>query len=290
MQHNYLKGTTFIILSAVFFAFMGASVKLAGDIPTIQKVFFRNIITFVVSFIVIVYNKKKISGSKENHYFLILRSLFGLTGIFFYFYSISNLPLADSTIINKLSPFFVTLFAFLFLNEKITFFKILTLIMAFSGALLIIKPGFNLNLIPALSGVLSASLAAAGYTVVRFISNKEDPFVIVLYFSGISSIISLPLMMTNFIVPDITQASGLILAGVFATGAQFFLTYGYKYSHASDLAIFNYFSIPFAALLGFFIWKEIPDLFTLLGAIIIFISAALLYLSIKKNNTKTTIS
>jgi len=272
------KAVFFMMLSAFAFAMMGAMVKLSGNIPILEKVFFRNLVSLGVAFLFIRKSKVSMFGDRKNQKYLIARSLLGLSGVVFYFYAINNLYLADSSMLNKLSPFFVTLFAFVFLNEKLSKIQIPALIVVFIGALLVIKPRFSFAVLPAVSGTVSAVCAGAAYTLVRYLKNKEHPSTIVFYFSLVSVIGVLPLMLFNFKLPNMMQLFFLVCTGIFAAIGQFSLTFGYKYAPASEVSIFNYFSIVFSAVIGFFLWEEIPDVLSVLGGILIVTAAIITYL------------
>ncbi|MEL7598462.1 MAG: DMT family transporter, partial [Clostridiaceae bacterium] len=271
------KAVIYMLLSALFFAFMAAMVKLSGDVPVLEKVFFRNLISLFVAFGALKNSNGSIFGKKENQKYLIARSFLGLTGVFLYFYSISKLNLADSAMLNKLSPFFITIFAVIFLKEKLTPMKVISMFVVFLGALLVIKPQWNLSVVPAISGFLSAAFAGGAYTLVRFLKNRENPATIVFYFSFVSVIGTLPFMLVNFAIPTKIQFVYLVLTGVFAAVAQFALTYSYKYAPASEVAIYNYVNIVFSAIIGFFIWGEIPDILSISGGSIITLMAIAVY-------------
>lgn len=277
------KAVIYMLLSALFFAFMAAMVKLSGDVPVLEKVFFRNLISLFVAFGALKNSNGSIFGKKENQKYLIARSFLGLTGVFLYFYCISKLNLADSAMLNKLSPFFITIFAVIFLKEKLTPMKVISMFVVFLGALLVIKPQWNLSVVPAISGFLSAAFAGGAYTLVRFLKNRENPATIVFYFSFVSVIGTLPFMLVNFAIPSKIQFIYLILTGVFAAVAQFALTYSYKYAPASEVAIYNYVNIVFSAIIGFFIWGEIPDILSIIGGSIITLMAIAVYFQGKKS-------
>ena len=105
------KGIIFIILSAFGFAMMSAFVKLAGDLPSFQKTFFRNLVSAIVALILILKHKESLFGKKENQKTLIMRSTFGTLGIVLNYYAIDRLILSDANMLNKLSPFFVIIFS-----------------------------------------------------------------------------------------------------------------------------------------------------------------------------------
>ncbi|SQC01427.1 membrane protein, transporter [Clostridium tetanomorphum] len=151
--------------------------------------------------------------------------------------------------LNKIHPFFITIFAVWFLEEKLSKVQVPSLILAFLGVILIIKPKFDMSVLPAIIGVLSAIFAAAAYTIVRYLGNKESSYTVVFYFSFISTLICLPLMMVNFQPLSFKQLVFLILSGVFAAIAQFALTISYRYAPASEVSIYNYTNIIFLKLL-----------------------------------------
>jgi len=279
---NRTKGVLFIIMSAFGFAMMSAFVKLSGDLPSFQKTFFRNITSCIIAFILIIVNKESFFGKLENQKTLILRSVFGTLGIVFNFYSIDKLVLSDANILNKLSPFFVIIFSALFLKEKINIKQGLAIIVAFIGALFIIKPQFNFDIIPSLIGVLGAICAAAAYTCLRALGGKEKYYTIVFYFSFFSTIAILPFMLIVYKEMSMLQFVYLILAGIFASIGQFGITIAYKYAKAKEISIFDYSNILFSAIISIILFNVIPDYLSVIGYIIIFAVSLYMFLYNKK--------
>lgn len=279
---NRTKGVLFIIMSAFGFAMMSAFVKLSGDLPSFQKTFFRNITSCIIAFILIIVNKESFFGKLENQKTLILRSVFGTLGIVFNFYSIDKLVLSDANILNKLSPFFVIIFSALFLKEKINIKQGLAIIVAFIGALFIIKPQFNFDIIPSLIGVLGAICAAAAYTCLRALGGKEKYYTIVFYFSFFSTIVILPFMLIVYKEMSMLQFVYLILAGIFASIGQLGITIAYKYAKAKEISIFDYSNILFSAIISIILFNVIPDYLSVIGYIIIFAVSLYMFLYNKK--------
>ena len=242
---NRTKGVLFIIMSAFGFAMMSAFVKLSGDLPSFQKTFFRNLTSCIIALILILINKESFFGKRENQKVLILRSLFGTLGIVFNFYAIDKLVLSDANMLNKLSPFFVIIFCAIFLKEKINMKQGISIIVAFIGALFIIKPQFNLDILPYLIGVLGAIFAAAAYTCLRVLGGKEKYYTVVFYFSFFSTIVILPFMILVYKEMTLLQFIYLVLAGIFASIGQFGITIAYKYAKAKEISIFDYSNIIF---------------------------------------------
>jgi len=264
------KGVFFIIMSAFGFALMSAFVKLAGDIPSIQKTLFRNIISCLVALFFVIKNRQLFFGKKENQKVLILRSGLGTLGILFNFYAIDYLILSDANMLNKISPFFVIIFSAIILKEKVNKTQIIAIIIAFLGALFIIKPTFQVDLVPYLAGIFGAVFAAGAYTCLRYLGNKENHYTIVFYFSLFSTLVIAPFVVFNFQPMSIKQVIYMLLAGIFASIGQFGVTLAYKYAPAREISIFDYTNIIFSAILGFFLFNAVPDKFSIIGYLIIF--------------------
>lgn len=279
-MENKFKGTLYMCISALGMALMAACVKMVGsDISTFQKLFFRNVVNALVVFISVKrMGVSVMPRSKESGKFIFYRSAVGLTGAVFYFYAISNLPLADSTMLNKLSPFFVMIFACLFLKEKFHKVQILPLIMVLAGALLVIKPTFNVEIYPALIGFSSAIFAGGAYTLIRYLRTMEEPNTIVFWFAVISFVFMFPpMMVSGFVMPSMKQLIFLLGSGIFATVGQVFISYAYRYAPANEVSIYQYLSIIFSAIIGIIFLQEIPDLFSISGGVLILGAAGINY-------------
>lgn len=275
-MENKKLAVLFMILATFAMAMMATFVKITGNnINTFEKLFYRNLVAVVVA----LYGMKKaklslLPESKKSLKFLIGRSLVGLAGGIFFFYAISYLPLADSAMLNKLSPFWVIILASVFLKEKFYKIQLIPIITVFIGALLVIKPTFNVSVIPAISGLLSSVMAGTAYTLVRHLRTMEHPNKIVFYFAAISIIVTAPLMFIfGYTSPTLFQFLTLIGSGISAFVAQLALSYAYKYSKANEISVYQYLTIIFSAIIGFVLLKEIPDIYSLLGGILILGSA-----------------
>ena len=134
------KGIILIIMSAFFFALMNMMVRLAGDLPSIEKSFFRNFVAVFFALIALKRSNTPVHVPKGQLKNLLMRSVCGTLGILCNYYAIDHLMLADASILNKLSPFFAILFSFILLKEKIHPFAAGCVFIAFVGSLFIIKP------------------------------------------------------------------------------------------------------------------------------------------------------
>lgn len=283
---NRTKGIIFIVISAFGFAAMSAFVKLAGDLPSFEKTFFRNLVSLVVALILVLKSRDSMFGKRENQKLLLTRSILGTAGIVCNYYAIDRLVLSDANMLNKLSPFFVIIFSALFLKEKINKAQIIGLIVAFIGVLFVVKPSFNFEIIPALVGILGGICAAGAYTCVRALSGREKPHTIVFYFSMCSSLIIAPFMIATYEHMSFIQFVYLICAGLSASIGQFGITFAYKFAPAKEISIFDYTNIAFAAIFSFTIFGVIPDGLSFVGYAIIFAASLYMFLYNKKLDRK----
>lgn len=283
------KGILCIIMSSFSFALMNLFVHMAGELPSIQKSFFRNFIAMLFALAILLKEKPVVSLDKESKRYLIYRSVFGTIGILCNFYAVDHMLLSDASLLNKMSPFFSVLFAILFLKEKINLFQLFSIIFAFIGALFVIKPtGINLNTLPAMVGLLGGICAGAAYTFVRAMGQRGvQGSVIVFFFSAFSCLVTLPYLVFQFHPMSLYQLAMLLLTGLAATGGQFGITAAYCYAPAKEISVFDYSQIPFAALLGFVFFGQIPDIFSWLGYLIICGTALAMFLYLNEHFHKS---
>lgn len=267
---NTTKGIIALLISSLGFSLMSFFVKYSGDLPTVQKTFFRNFISMAISLALVIYYKEKLFGRKENQGLLLLRSSLGLLGVLINFFVIDRMVLSDAEILNKLSPFFTILLCAIFLKEYIRRFQMISIIVALAGAVFIIKPSMSSDTMYALLGILGAILAAGAYTVLRVLGSREKFYTVVFYFSGFSTVALLPFFIFQYESMTFEQWIMLILAGIFAAFGQFGLTIAYSFAPAREISIFFYSTILFTALLSIFILNEVPDMMSVIGYFIIF--------------------
>lgn len=280
------KGIILLLLSAFGFSMMAAFVKLSGDVPTVQKTLFRNIVSAMIAFCFVMYHKERLFGRKENQKFLLLRSALGTIGMVLFFYAIDNLVLSDADMLNKLSPFLTIVFSALFLKERTRLFQIVAIIIAFIGTLFIIKPEFSLEIIPYLAGVFSAVFAAGAYTFLRVLGNKEQFYTVVFYFSFFTTVSLTPFVIWFYEPMTWQQWVYLLSAGVFATIGQFGITVAYKFAPAKEISIFFYSTVVYSALISIILFGQVPDILSIIGYITIFGASFYMFLRNNKESKK----
>lgn len=285
---NRNKGIFLLLLSAFGFSMMAALVKLSGDVPTVQKTFFRNIVSAFIAFGFVKYYNERLFGKRENQKFLLLRSALGTVGMVLFFYAIDNLVLSDADMLNKLSPFLTIVFSAIFLKERARLFQIVAIIIAFIGTLFIIKPEFSLETIPYLAGVFSAVFAAGAYTVLRVLGDKEQFYTVVFYFSFFTTVSLTPFVIMFYEPMSWQQWVYLLSAGVFATVGQFGITVAYKFAPAKEISIFFYSTVVYSALISILLFGQVPDILSVIGYITIFGASFYMFLRNNRESKKET--
>ena len=272
-MNNYNKriGILYILGAAFGFAMMGLFVRLAGELPTFEKVFSRNFVAAVVAFVMLIRNGYKWQNiGRKNWILLLLRSSCGFVGVICNFYAIDHMNIADASILNKLSPFFAILLSFIILQEKPVIMDILTTVVAFIGAIFVVKPSADFAFLVAMIGVLGGFMAGVAYALVRKMTGGGvTGMFIVFFFSAFSSICCIPLMAINFVTPSTAQFAMLIGSGFSAMIGQICITKAYTYAPAKEISVYDYTQVIYSALLGFIFVGQIPDVLSLLGYIII---------------------
>lgn len=268
------QGILFIILAGFFFASMSFFVRLSGDLPTMEKAFFRNAVAVLVAAFMLARTKEGFHVQKGSWPDLLMRSFCGTVGLICNFYAVDHMNIADANILNKLSPFFAILMSYFILKEKANKVEWACVVVAFIGAVFVVKPAFNMQFVNAMIGVSGGLGAGIAYTFVRKLGKKgERGPIIVMVFSTFSCLCTLPFLISEFQPMKAVQLLCLLMAGVSAAGGQIFITKAYTKAPAKEISVFDYTQVLFAALLGFVFFGQIPDWMSLVGYLIIIGSA-----------------
>lgn len=169
------QGIVYILIAAFGFSLMSMFVKLAGDLPSFEKAFFRNFVALIFIVILMLRSHTSFLPARRNLPALFGRCFFGTLGLLCNFYAIGKLNLPDANMLNKLSPFFAIVFSVFLLREKPNLVQVLGVLVAFGGSVCIIKPSFdNPQALPALAGALGGLGAGAAYTFVRYLGARGE--------------------------------------------------------------------------------------------------------------------
>lgn len=218
-----------------------------------------------------IIKSRGIKFSKSNRKVLLLRGVLGGAYMIAYFLSLSKLPLLDTMILVNLSPLFVLLFSSIFLKEHLSKKVLSVAPIVLTGVVLTLSPwSFNSFGLTALWGIAAAILSGAAVTTIRYLAkNGHHPLEIIFYFMMMSTIISIPLMWKDFIMPSGIQWLSLILIGVVSLLAQVYLTKAFSHENALLVQMLRYIGIVINAIWGIIIWDEFPTIWTIIGGLLI---------------------
>ncbi len=264
------QGIIYILTAAFFFALMSFFVSISGNLPTMQKCFFRNVVASGVSWFLLWKSNDGFKIRKGSLPFLLLRSVCGTAGMILNFYALGRMNISDANILNKLAPFFSIIMSILILKEKPNKIDWVAVIVAFSGALLVIKPSFGMESIPAIAAALGGLGAGMAYTFVRRLGiHGERGPVIVMFFSTFSTLICLPFLIFDYEPMSGRQLFFLLMAGAAAAGGQLSVTKAYTKAPAKEISVYDYSQVIFAAILGILFLGQVPDRYSIMGYVVI---------------------
>lgn len=264
-------GVRFMILSAFGFALMSACVKYVSNygIPVFEIVAARALVSLLISYIDV--KRKKISIWGENKPLLFLRGAVGTASLMCVYTAVTMLPLAEATILQYVHPVFTALLGVLFLKERVQKSTLVCIAFCLAGLLVMVQPNMHseiadelplFSIMIALCGALGSSIA---YVIVRKLSQTEDSSVIIFYFPLVALPISTLLMWDSFVWPSLFLTMMLVLVGIFTQIGQYGLTKAMQTQAAGKASAYSYVQIVFSALLGVWVFNEIPSIWTYLG-------------------------
>ena len=244
-----------MLIAVCFFSLMGLLVKTLNHIPAVQIVFFRSIVSFILSFLLLKGQSVPIFGNNKK--LLLLRGAFGATALVIFFNILQNIPLASAVVLGYLAPIFSNIFSRIFLKERIVLLQGLFILLSFSG--IVIVEGFDTRVASIYLGlgILSAMCSGAAQNVIRKLNTTEHPLVIIFYFPLITApITGLYCFFFEWVPPQGLDWLILIAIGVVTQFAQYFMTKSVQLEALSKVAILRYLSIVFALSFGFFFFGE----------------------------------
>ncbi len=260
-----------LVFASFFFSLMTLCVKnIDKRIPIYELVFFRSLLSLFITFFII--NLKNINPWGNNKPLLVLRGLLGTIALFCIFYAIRNMPLSISTVIQYTYPIFISIFAAIFINEKITRNLFIALFIGWTGIIVILNPSQLSNIsvkienVSILIAFLGSICTALAYVTVKKLSFTEDVYVIIEYFPLVSFITLLPFVLINWVTPNLNELVWIIGIGLFTQLGQTFLTIGLKNLPASEASRINYLQVLFGSIWGVLFFSEIINIKFLLGA------------------------
>jgi drug/metabolite transporter (DMT)-like permease len=260
---------------------MSAFAKLAGErLPTQEIILVRSLV--VIALCLHALRGRGISPWGTERWLLLLRGLLGYAALSSYLWSIVRLPLAETTVIHFTNPVFTAFLAALVLGEVLRGWEVGLGFLALAGVVIVARPGFLFGEVSGLDPVAvgvalaGAVFTAGAYVTARRLTRTNHPLVIVLAFAVVSLVGSIPATASVFVMPNGMEWLLLLGVGVATQGGQVFVTKALQLEKAGRAMAVGYLQIVFAAIWGVLVFREVPDLWTGVGAAIIIGSTFLL--------------
>jgi drug/metabolite transporter (DMT)-like permease len=279
---NLFKAIGFKLISALLFAAMSALVRLLGDVaPVGQMVFFRS--AFAILPVVVIYAARGelMSAVRTGRPLGQLgRGMLSVFGMFTNFSSLTRLPLADATAINFASPLITVALAAVLLKEHVRIYRWTAVFVGFAGVIVMLIPHLDIGhyvaagvattaAVGSLFAITSAVCNAGTVIQTRRLTQSETTSSIVFYFSLVCAIAGALTLPFAWYTPTGAELAGLISLGILGGIAHIFLTESYRYAAASVVAPFDYSSMLWALLFGYWVFGELPGALVYLGAAIV---------------------
>ena len=269
MSNNKLA--IFLIITSVFFGTVMLSfLKIVQeDVNVYVAGFFRFFLGLVIILPYIIKNKDAVLKTThlKQHF---LRAILGLPAMLIYFSALVLLPIEKLTAISFVVPLIVTILAVFFLGEKIYIYRTLALILGFSGMLVIIRPGFVDISIGVYMVLFSALLWSINIIITKKISKDDSAITILAYQSIFMSLLSFIIVLFFWEMPSLKTFIYLILAAMCGTVLHLTLNHAFKLVDVSMTQPYSFLNLVFASIIGYLVFDEMPDLYTWIGALIIF--------------------
>jgi drug/metabolite transporter (DMT)-like permease len=266
-------------LTAIFcFVIMSAIVKEISDrVPPGQAVFFRSFFAIPVILIwITARGELRHALVTQNRHLHFIRGLIGTTAMGLTFAGLGRLPLPESTAIGFAAPIFTVILAAIFLGERIRLIRIMAVLLGLVGVLIMLWPRFSAGQGMQDTATLGAVLILCATLTRSFVQihirqmvKTEHTAAIVFYFSCTAAILSLLTLPFGWVVPDLGTVALMIATGLIGGVAQILVTSSFRFAPASMLAPYDYASMLFSILIGYFWFSEVPTAVMLAGAMLV---------------------
>ncbi len=277
------KGVRYMLMATFFFSLMNVCVKLVSHLPAVEVIFFRSVVSLVMSYVAIRRQKLNIWGNNPKT--LVLRGTAGAGALILFFITLHNMPLATAVTVQYLSPIFTTILGVFIVKERVKPWQWVFFALSFAGVLVVEGVDTRVSPLYLGLGVVSALLSGLAYNFIRKLNTQEHPLVIVFYFPFITLPIALIYSAFDWVQPQGWDWAILLFVGVLTQLAQYYMTMSYQAEELSKVANLNYIGIIYALVFGFILFDETFKLGAYLGMALV-LTGVILNIRYKSKLTK----
>lgn len=265
MGNKMLEGVLWMVATTLLFALVTAAVRYVGtSLPAPQMAFIRYGLGL---FLMLPFMGGLITHwpSKKHWQFYAIRGVFHGIGVMLWFYAMAHVPMAEVTALGYLVPIFVSIGAVIFLGEVIQFRRIIAIIFAFIGALIILRPGFVEIGWGQLAQLSAGPLFACSYLIAKTVSDNASPSVIVGMLSFFCTLTLFPFAWAVWVHPSWVDLGLLFLTAILATSGHYTMTRAIKIAPLTLTQPITFLQLVWASVLGILFFQEAVDIFVLIG-------------------------
>jgi drug/metabolite transporter (DMT)-like permease len=252
-----------MLIATFTFSIMNVSIKMIPSIPIIEIIFFRSLISLVISVTVLWWQKVPFFGN--NKPFLVLRGVVGAISLYLFFSLLQQIPLATASTLNYLTPIISILLGAYFLREQVAKVQWLFFIISFIGVLIVQGFDIRVTYVHLGMGLAASFFMASAYNIVRKLKTTEHPLVIIFYFP----LVTLPFASAGTYIQWVSPIGMdwiyLILVGILTQIAQYFMTKSYQIAEINQVTILNYLGLIYSLVFGYYIFDETFNAITYFG-------------------------
>ena len=264
-----LRGIFWMVVTGLCFVAVTACVKAAGDrVPAAESAFLRYLLALPI--LIPMWGAIRAARLTPRQWRLFgLRGLFHTGAVILWFYAMTRIPIAEVTAMNYLNPVYVTLGAALFLGERLPPRRIVAVVAALLGALVILRPGLR-ELDPGHGAMLVvAMLFAVGYLIAKQLSGEVSATVIVGMLQLTVTIGLAPFAVIGWVTPSAEELGLFALTAAFATAGHYAMTLAFAAAPVSVTQPVTFLQLVWAVTLGAVVFGEPVDGWVILGGLVI---------------------
>lgn len=278
-----MQGILWIIIACFWFASMTSIIRyLTDSLPPFVIIFFRNCFAIVCILLpAYKFGFSNIRTKQWKAYSVYVTS--GLLGMMCIFYAISEMPLTEVTALTFAVPLITAIFAVLFLKEKIPANSWIAMIIGFIGIMIILQPGTETFQFTSLIVLTATCFWATSNILIKKLTKTDKSQTIVFIMVIMCAPLSLPGALLTWQTPSYNELAWLFLLGWVSYQAQLCMTHAYSKTDINIVMPFDFCRLIFITIMSYIFFKEVIDVYTIIGAIFIFSGA--IYI-VKKNKRR----
>lgn len=277
------KAIFYMLLCCLFYSVMYSFVKYLSNklVDPITISFYRNFFAFIIV-LPFAYKKYKIHELiTVFDKFNLFRGVFSFVSILMSFYAISGMNVNKSVAISFISPIITSFLAIIIFRERLSFSKILALVLGFVGCNIMLEQKFYIPNFYELMAIGSCFVWSLSNITIKHLTKSQDPLLIILYSFLVVSILSLPGVLYSGYVPNLHDFAILLLISLSSTLAQYYLGKSFSLSEVSIVMPFDFSRIIFSSIISFFLLSEKLTLDLVLGALLVLAGNLIIWKKVK---------